>query len=488
MNTDFTGQTILVIGLAREGAVACRWLARKGAHVIASDVRHPDALKSVVRDLSTLPIRFHFGPQTPDLLAGIDGLVISPGVPQDIPILQEARKLRLPLSSETRLFAQRCPAPILGITGSSGKTTTSTLTAEILKASKLTTWLGGNIGTPLLADLSHIQSDNRVVMELSSFQLIYWAQQEETTTRPWHDPHGLSPQISAILNITPNHLDRHPSMAHYIAAKAQILAYQTSQDFTVLNLDDPLLASWAQTREVQIKAGPGQQAWHFPLAAAPLTFSLTRPPLDQGAWLDHDRLTLRWQDREHVLATSDQVRLRGRHNLANILAAICLSAAAGASPVAQSEVIRNFSGVEHRLEEVRRHRGVLWINDSIATSPERAIAALLSFDQPLILLAGGRDKHLPWDAWAATVHQRVRQVITFGEAAPLINSVLSPIPSDSHLQAVHHAQNLTEAVELAASLAQEGDIVLLSPGGTSFDAYQDFAARGRHFRKLVNTL
>lgn len=480
-------QTLLVVGLAREGLAACTWLAGQGARVRASDVRPAEQLAGSLQQIADLSIDVRLGPQTPELLDGVDGVIVSPGVPQDIPLLQAARQRDIPVSSETRLFARRCPAPIVGISGSSGKTTTTTLTARMLEASGFRTWLGGNIGTPLLPRLADIQPSDRVVMELSSFQLLTWAPTPPPTARPWHQTNGLSPASAALLNITPNHLDRHPSMAHYTAAKAHLLAWQNAGDVAVLNLDDPLLAQWALTGQVKIEAGAGQEAWSFPLSGRVLSFSLQRPPLDEGAWLQDDRLLLRWQDRTHTIATVPEVKLRGRHNLANILAALCLSAAGGAEPAAQQHIIRSFSGVEHRLEEVRRLHDVLWINDSIATSPERAMAALRSFDRPLVLLAGGRDKHLPWQAWADLVRQRVRDVIAFGEAAPIIESALQPLPAAEppHL---HHAPTLADAVNLAARLAQPGDVVLLSPGGTSFDAYPDFAARGRHFRELVKAL
>ncbi|NOZ48716.1 MAG: UDP-N-acetylmuramoyl-L-alanine--D-glutamate ligase [Chloroflexi bacterium] len=485
--SEFSAQNILVVGLAREGKAVCRWLSLQGADVVASDVRSAQTLSEALHELSAYPIQFRLGPQTPEHLTGIDGIIVSPGVPQDIPLLQEAQRRAIPISTETRLFARRSPAAITAITGSSGKTTTATLTARMIAASDYHTWLGGNIGAPLLEELPHIQPEHRVVMELSSFQLLYWGQTPAATARPWHRPQGLSPHIAALLNVTPNHLDRHPSMAHYTAAKANILAWQNADDIAVLNLDDPLLARWANEKKGRVQAGAGQEAWQFPLAAHLLTFSLERPPPGDGAWLDHDRITLRWQGSDLPLAGVDEVRLRGRHNLANILAAVCLSAAAGANPAAQRDLIRSFDGVEHRLEEVRRLDDVLWINDSIATSPERAIAAMRSFDAPLILLAGGRDKHLPWEQWATLVHQRVRHLITFGEAAPLITAAVQPLPPGSQLH-IHQAPDLPAAVARAAHLAQPGNIVLLSPGGTSFDAYPDFAARGQHFRTLVQAL
>lgn len=491
--THFRNQTLLVVGLAREGRVAARWLAEHDAHVIVSDIKPAADLAQDMAELQRLGIDIRLGPQTPELLAGIDAIVASPGVPQDIPLFATARQAGIPITTETKLFAQLCPAPVVGITGSSGKTTTTTLVAEILNASGRKTWLGGNIGAPLLGQVEAISPVDCSVLELSSFQLLYWAGAGAASgphpdTFPWADPAGVSPHIAAITNITPNHLDRHPSMAHYAAAKAQILAYQTDAGIAILNRDDPALSAWAGDRRVIIAAGAGQDAVDFPLTARILTFGLDSPPApgQDGAWPQRGHIWLRWQEREQAILPIAEVRLRGQHNLANCLAACCISAAAGAQPHAMAQVISAFTGVAHRLEEVRRRNGVLWINDSIATSPERAIAALRSFDAPIILLAGGRDKHLPWAEWAIAAHTHARAVITFGEAAPLIAAALASAPHPSAL--LHHGGDLEHAVALASALAQPGDVVLLSPGGVSFDAYADFTLRGQHFRHLVHSL
>ncbi|MBX7232967.1 MAG: UDP-N-acetylmuramoyl-L-alanine--D-glutamate ligase [Caldilineales bacterium] len=505
-STEFTfaGRTVLVVGLAREGMVAARWLVGQGARVIASDLQ----ATAGAGEMDGLGVELRIGPQTPDLLAGVDVVVASPGVPQDLPLFLAAQAAGLPITTETRLFAQLCPAKIVGVTGSSGKTTTTTLTAKMLEASGYRTWLGGNIGEPLLGRVAEVGAGDRVALELSSFQLLYWGGRtggratevattgktmgratEVATTRGGGGEGGISPQVAGVLNLTPNHLDRHPSLAHYAAAKANILASQSASDVAVLNGDDPLTAAWAATRRVRIEAGSGQEAVDFPLAGRVLSFSLRAQPEDDGAWLSEDGwVWLRWQGQAQAIVHRRAIKLRGEHNLANVLAACCLAAAADASPTALCETASAFAGVEHRLQIVRHRRGVWWIDDSIATSPERAMAALRSFDEPIILLAGGRDKHLPWAAWAATVHERARHVIVFGEAAGLIKSALLPLPADSRVQAVHTAADLATVVSLADALARPGDVVLLSPGGTSFDAYRDFTARGRHFRDLVLAL
>ncbi len=480
--------TILIVGLAREGMAAARWLAQHDARVIASDLRPP--ADDARAELENLGVTLAIGPQTPALLTGVDAIVVSPGVPQDIPLLQQARAANIPITAEPRLFAQGCPAPLTGITGSSGKTTTTTLTARMLEASGFRTWLGGNIGAPLLEQLTRIQPANRVVMELSSFQLLYWDEIAPwpAAPPPWNRTDAISPNIAAILNITPNHLDRHPSMQHYAAAKANILAAQKEDDIAILNREDAVTGSWAAARRVEIPAGPGQPARAFPIRGRLLTFGFAKPARGEGVWLEDGRIHLRRAGRTEVILSTDDIRLRGRHNLANTLAAVTIAAAAGATPDAMREAVRAFRGVPHRLEEVARIDGAIWINDSIATAPERALAALRSFDEPIILLAGGRDKHLPWDEWAEEVRRRARAVIAFGEATPIILDALREKNTGGRLETVITAPDLPAAVQAASQIARPGDVALLSPGGTSYDAYTDFAARGRHFRELVGQL
>lgn len=487
MNT-FATQTVLIVGLAREGRVAARWLAARGARVIASDLRPPR--EDVRAELEGLGVILNIGPQTEALLEGVDALVVSPGVPQDIPLLQAARARHLPLTTEPRLFAQGCPAPIVGITGSSGKTTTTTLVARMLEASGYRTWLGGNIGDPLLDRLDAITPEDKVVMELSSFQLLYWAETVPWSAAPppWNDGSGISPHIAAILNLTPNHLDRHPSMAHYAAAKANILAFQSHDDWAILNREDDIVGPWAEAGRVSIPAGEGQPSRAFDMPGRLATFGFQSLDQGRGSWLENGWVMLRWEDAPQGVIAVEDIQLRGRHNLANVLAATVIAAAAGATIEGMAEAIRDFRGVPHRLEEVARLDGVLWVNDSIATAPERALAALRSFDEPIILLAGGRDKHLPWDAWAEEVHRRARVVIAFGEARPIIAQALARHRPDSRLEILITVPDLPAAVEEAQRVAHPGEVVLLSPGGTSFDAYRDFAARGQHFRQLVQQI
>ena len=488
----FAGKRIVILGLARQGTALARFFLAEGAQVTISDVAPADQLSAPLTELAGLPVRLVLGGHPPELLDNCDLLCLSGGVPPQIPLVAAARRQGIPLSNDALLTIQRSPAPVIGITGSSGKTTTTTLVGLMLTTQaagdasapsvsmteQRTVWVGGNIGTPLVDTLAQVQPQDWLALELSSFQLELF------------DGAGygeaVSPQIAAVLNITPNHLDRHPSMAHYAAAKANILRWQRPDDVAVLGADDAVTGGWLRTRSVEIAAGAGQEALSFPLAGRLLGFGL-REPAGDGCWLSGGHLTLHLHGQKNPLLPASAVKLRGRHNLLNVAAACAISAAAGVDVAAMTAVASTFAGVEHRLELVRERAGVRWYNDSIATAPERAAAALHSFDEPIVLLAGGRDKKLPWDDFARLARQRVRVLIVFGEAAGLIAEAVDRQPGETDLRLVR-CTDLPAAVAAAAQAAQPGDVVLLSPGGTSFDAYKDFAARGEHFRALVNGL
>lgn len=452
-----------------------RYLALRGAVITVSDLKSADALADSIEALAPFDVHFVLGGH-PEQILDCDCLFVSPGVPLDIPILREAARRGVSLSSESRFFLEHCPAPLIGVTGSSGKTTTVTLVGEMLKKSGFKTWVGGNIGKPLTPFLDEIGTDDKVVMELSSFQLQLMQS---------------SPQLAAVLNIAPNHLDRHASMEEYTEAKGNILRFQRAEDVAVLNYGN------TATRELA-RLVKGRLVWfttEHDLSEArdvQLTDGRQAASLSEGGFIKNGRLILRLGGQERAVAGQDDVRLRGRHNLQNVLAACTIAALAGAEAEAMAEVISEFQGVEHRLELVRELDGVKYYNDSIATSPERSAAALHSFDEPIILLAGGQDKHLPWDEWAALALVRTSAVILFGQAADIIESALIKAMAKGQpgqdRPVIQRAQSLERAVELAIRLAKTGDVVLLSPGGTSFDAFKDFEERGRYFKSLVAAL
>ncbi len=451
---DLAGKRAVVLGLARQGVAMARFLARAGAQVTASDLKTEAELADAIAALAGLPLRFALGGHPMSLLRGTDFICVSGGVPLDIPLLVEARKKGIPLVSDAQLFLERCPARVIGITGSAGKTTTTALVGEMCRAAGRRTWVGGNIGNPLLDDLGRMAPGDLVVMELSSFQL-------ELTS--------VSPPVAAVLNITPNHLDRHRTMEAYIAAKRRIVAFQRPEDWAVLGFDD------ANARAMALET-PAQ-----------VVFFSGGVQVERGAYKTNGQLALQMEEATEVICHREEVRLRGDHNLLNVLAACALAGVVGVPVEAMRQVIQTFPGVEHRLEFVQEWRGVQWYDDSIATAPERVIAALRSFTEPMVLLAGGRDKKLPWEEFAREAVGRVRYLITFGEAGEMIAGKVEEAAqaTPGRLEGIQRVRTLEEAVEAAARVARPGDVVLLSPGGTSFDAFRDFAERGDRFKELV---
>jgi UDP-N-acetylmuramoylalanine--D-glutamate ligase len=460
MSDPLSGKTAVILGFARQGQALARWLSEVGARVIISDKRNFGDLAEAILDFIDVPVTYALGGHPMDLLDEADVLFLSGGVDPKLPICEEAVRRGIPLTNDAQLYLERCPAPIIGITGSAGKTTTTTLVGRMCDAANRTTWVGGNTGDVLLDHLNDVLPEHTVVMELSSFQL-------ELMTR--------SPQIACILNITPNHLDRHGSMEAYTNAKSQIFLHQRPEDICVFGYDDPVSHALAEQ-------AVGRVAY----------FSLGEMVPD-GAFLAGSRLMVVGagspDGQPHVVCSREDIRLRGEHNVRNILAACAIAGSTGVPVEAMRETIRSFTGVPHRLEPIRTVDGVTYINDSIATAPERVIAALKSFDEPVVLLAGGRDKKLPWADMGALTAQRVRYLITFGEHGPVIAEyVRAARRFGGKLEGVDTFHTLDEAVKRASEVARSGDVVLLSPGCTSYDAYEDFAARGEHFRALVNAL
>jgi UDP-N-acetylmuramoylalanine--D-glutamate ligase len=454
-NDPLEGKRVAILGFARQGKALARWLPTIGAQVVVSDQRSAEQLGDAVKEFPD--VEFVLGGHPESLLENVDLLCVSGGVPLDAPIIQAALASGIPLSNDAQLFLERCPAPTIGVTGSAGKTTTTTLTGEILKRAGFKTWVGGNIGDVLLDVLPEIQESDCVVMELSSFQL-------EIMT--------VSPRFAAVLNITPNHLDRHGTMENYIAAKSHILAHQSPGGVAILGRDD----AGSSSLEALVNGG---LVW----------FSRTMMVAD-GAFLAGERLVVAgissYDGDPHVVCERRDIPLRGDHNVSNVLAACAITGAAGVTPEVMVETIRDFKPVPHRLELVRVVNDISYINDSIATAPERVVAALRSFHEPLVLLAGGKDKNLPWEEMILLALQKSRHIVAFGQAGDLVVDTIHRVGGDP--ERVTRVATLEQAVAEAARIAQAGDVVLLSPGGTSYDAYTDFVERGEHFRQLVMAL
>ena len=468
MMTNWNGTRTLILGAARQGIALARWLSRHGSNVTLSDSRSLEQLVSARESLADTNVTWAAGGHPLELLDQTDVLCLSGGVPLTLPIVQEAVKRGIPLSNDTQIFMEVVPCKTIGITGSAGKTTTTTLVGKMAVASyKLqvegnlqhsnNVFVGGNIGDPLINYVDDMTADDLAILEISSFQL------EQMT---------ISPNIAAILNITPNHLDRHGTMEAYTNAKVRILEFQTEKDTAILSHDDK--GAWNLRNKVKGKL---------------LTFSLH--DLDEGfngSYLHEDGLlSLRDGYAYLPLMLREKIKLPGFHNVANVLAAFTIGHAAGFKLDAMLEAVEEFHGVAHRLEFVRELRGVRWYNGSIATAPERSMADIHAFDEPIVLMLGGRDKDLPWDEIAKLIHQRVDHVVLFGEAAELIQKAISAVGGERSVD-LRRAEHLKEAVALAAEVASAGDIVLFSPGGTSYDEFKDFAERGENFRKWVQEL
>jgi UDP-N-acetylmuramoylalanine--D-glutamate ligase len=454
VKTDWNGKRVTIIGGARQGQAAARWLARHGALVTLNDRRTVGQMSAAISALTGIPVTWVLGSHPVEILDTTDIVCLSGGVPLDNPIVIEATRRGIPLTNDTQIFMETVPCQTVGITGSAGKTTTTTLVGQMAKtAIGDSAYVGGNIGDPLLNYVDKMKPGDLAVQEISSFQL---------------DQMTLSPNVAAVLNITPNHLDRHDSMEAYIAAKQRILDFQTTADTAVLCREDH--GSWDLVDKVHGRL---------------ISFGFGNIPTGQdGSYISDGVLHLNERGDDIPLLHRDQIQLRGEHNVMNFLAAFAIGYAAGLQVDAMLKAARDFRGVAHRLEFVREWNGAKWYNDSIATAPERTMAAVRSFTEPIVLLLGGRDKNLPWDELAALIHERVERVVLFGEAADKIAGALEKAHGPLQ-KTVERCKTLEEAVHGAARLTVPGDIVLLSPGGTSFDQFSDFEERGEAYRKWV---
>jgi UDP-N-acetylmuramoylalanine--D-glutamate ligase len=461
------GKRVVIFGFGRQGQALARWLPTIGAKVIVTDSRSAEQLGLRRRDYPD--VRFYLGGHPDDVLIGARYICISGGIPLDLPILELAKSRNIPFTNDAQLFMERCPAPIIGITGSAGKTTTTSLVAKIIEKAGYKVWMGGNIGNVLIDDLPNIKHDDIVVMELSSFQL---------------ELMNVSPQVATILNLTPNHLDRHGTTESYAAAKANIIRYQNPSDVAILGWDNQITKSMEALVEGELVA-----------------FS-RYDMIPNGAFMAGNRLLVSgsasYDMMPHVVCERDDIPLRGDHNVLNVLAACSIAGSIGLAidrpgvmPETMCEAIQEFEPVEHRQEVVREIDGVTYVNDSIATAPERLFAALTSYDEPLVLLIGGADKDLPWEVVLQVALKKARHIIIFGEDGE--KQVSTKVMKLFELMRVDEGQisqviTLDDAVKRAVEVAQAGDVVLLSPGGTSYDVYDNFALRGEHFRQLVSEL
>lgn len=459
----------MILGAARQGLALARWLSVHGARVTLSDMRSEADVRVARESLAEYPMTWALGGHPLELLDFTDVLCLSGGIPLTLPIVVEAIKRGIPLSNDSQIFMEVVPCKTIGITGSAGKTTTTTLVGNMAILAYQNTesrrqntggsllpsvYVGGNTGDPLINYVDGMKPDDIAILELSSFQL------DQMTT---------SPSVAAILNVTPNHLDRHGTMEAYTAAKARILEFQSGTDAAVLGRDDK--GAWSLRDDVR---------------GTLYAFSLDE--LEEGwngAYLHDNMLNLRDGDTYLPLIPREMVLLRGDHNVLNVLAAFTIGHAAGLPLDAMREATEEFRGVPHRLELVRELRGARWYNDSIATAPERSMAAIRAFEEPIVLLLGGRDKDLPWEELMQLARERVDHLVLFGEAAEKIERIAESLGLPRNGSAMVRVNGLQDAIRKAAELTEPGDVVLLSPGGTSFDEFNDFAERGERFREWV---
>ena len=447
------GKTVAVIGIGVSNTPLLRLLLREGIAVTACDRSDRAKLGALAEELEAAGAVLRLGD---GYLQGLDQDVIfrTPGLRPDVPELEAARARGSVITSEMEVFFQVCPCPIIAVTGSDGKTTTTTIIAELLRAAGHTVHVGGNIGHPLLAEAGSFRPTDWAVLELSSFQLM-------TMT---HSPH-----IAVVTNLAPNHLDVHKSMEEYVWAKENIFRHQQPGDIAVFNLDNAI------TRELSAHA-PGR-ALYFSRQAEP----------ENGVFLRGDAVISRRDGHERQIMTTEDIRLPGVHNVENYMAAI-----AAVDGLVPDETIRTFArafnGVEHRIELVRTWRGVRFYNDSIASSPSRTIAGLRSFKEKVILIAGGYDKHIPFDVLGPEVVEHVKLLILCGATADKIRAAVEQAPGyrPGHPE-ILDVTPFQRAVETARDRAVPGDVVTLSPACAAFDQFKNFMERGKTFKAIVNS-
>jgi len=446
---DLNGKRTLVVGLGKSGVASALFMKAHGARVTVSDTKSGDELRNEIPVLLDHGITVETGGHGERTFRGQDLIVVSPGVPVDAPPLVQARSLGEAVIGEIELAAQFLPGPIVAITGSNGKTTTTTLTGEIMTAAGLSTLVGGNIGTPAISLAERAKPDTVIVLEISSFQL-------ETIQT-------FRPKIAVVLNVTPDHLDRHRTFEIYADAKARIFENQQGSDFAVLNADDPTCVAMGARTNAQV-------FW----------FSRHKE-VKQGAWVDDGNIVFRDTTGQREILQVSEIPLKGAHNLENVLAAVCAGALMGCTPEKIRKAVHEFKAVEHRLEFTATISGVDYYNDSKATNVDATIKALESFPANIHLILGGKDKGSDYTVLNDLIRQRVKRIYTIGAAAAKIESQVKGAE-------VVHAETLENAVRKAHATAQSGDIVLLAPACASFDQFKSYEHRGKMFKEIVASL
>jgi UDP-N-acetylmuramoylalanine--D-glutamate ligase len=447
---ELTNKRVLVVGLGKSGVASALFLKSRGARVTVSDSKPEAELRNEILLLLDHGITVETGSHGDRTFRGQDLIIVSPGVPFDAPQLVQARAIEEAVIGELELAARFLAGPIVAITGANGKTTTTSLAGEIVAAGKFPTLVGGNIGTPAITFVDQAKSQTWIVLEVSSFQL-------ETIVT-------FRPRIAVILNITPDHLDRHQTFANYVNAKARIFENQKPDDFTIVNADDATTAGLADRTRAQL-------FW----------FS-RKKAVERGAFVGESHIFFRDGQREREIMPLADIPLKGAHNLENVLAGISIGALVGCEPGQIREAVRNFKAVEHRLEFVAKIAGVDYYNDSKATNVDATIKALESFPANIHLILGGKDKGSDYTVLNELLRQRVKRAYTIGAAAAKIESQIQGAVE------VDHSETLEVALRRASESAAAGDVVLLAPACASFDQFQNYEHRGRVFKEAVYSL
>jgi len=457
---SFKGKKITVMGLGLfgGGVGAAKYLASQGADVTVTDLKSAEELSASIKLLENLPVKLKLGKHEEEDFVNVDMLVVNPAVPNDSRFLKLALENSIRIDSELSIFFRLCPAPVIGITGSNGKSTTTSLLGKMLKDAGIKIWVGGNIGISLLENLEKIKPDDVVVLEISSFQLEYLARIE------------MSPHISIVTNIAPNHLDRHKTMENYIGAKKAIIHYQQEDDYAIMNYDDPTLKKWEGESS-------GRHLW-FSAASE----------LEHGAFLKNNEIIINHNSNRTVIPCSTQINIKGIHNWQNIMAASYAATLMHADVESIKNAITGFTGLEHRLEHVNTINEVQYYNDSKATTPEAATAGIKAFDNPTILIAGGYDKQVSLHQFALECVRNTKCVILIGGTAETIQKLIQDIKGEKIKPDVYMAASLDESVKKASEVAEPGDIVLLSPACASFGMFANYEERGKEFKELVRDI
>jgi UDP-N-acetylmuramoylalanine--D-glutamate ligase len=453
---ELNGKRVLVVGLGKSGVASALFLKKHGAKVSVSDTKSGDDLRNEIPLLLDHGIDVETGGHGERTFRGQDLIVVSPGVPVDAPPLVQARSLGENVIGEIELAAQFLPGPVVAITGSNGKTTTTTLTGEILTAAGFPTLVGGNIGTPAISLAERAEKDTVIVLEVSSFQL-------ETIQT-------FRPKVGVVLNVTPDHLDRHRTFEAYVDAKARLFENQQPSDFAVLNADDPTCVSLEKRTK------------------APIFRFSRQKEVQHGAWVHDGKILFRDKSGQREIMQVSEIPLKGAHNLENVLAAVCAAALMNCAPEKIRQAVCDFKAVEHRLEFVAKINGVDYYNDSKATNVDATIKALESFPANIHLILGGKDKGSDYTVLNDLLRQRVKRVYTIGAAAAKIESQIVSSSLKTGGPEVVHAETLENAIRKANAVAQPGDVVLLAPACASFDQFKNYEQRGKVFKEVVDEL